>query len=361
MPQNPFESFEKVIDADELMDIAYRKGTHKSPSIPSTATSIMKAKRKEVSRVQNVTDYLLQRIKKIVQSVPNIDELHPFYKELSQLLVNNDLFKQNLGKLNGLIPVLEKLQSEAIRNINEQDSPNKCAKMRMQFFGRTSSILRKQNSTLNFLEEARISLKIIPTIDTALPSIVVAGYPNVGKSSLVTFLSTAKPEIADYPFTTKQIYIGVHHELNQNYKQFQIIDTPGILDRPMAERNEIEKQAILALRIVANIILYMIDPTGTCGYSVDNQIELFQEIKTEFIDKVKIPYIIVLNKMDFASDKEMKYVIDKLKLKKKEYVKTDAKLGGNMNELLDRILEIIKEFNLMPLDLSKFRENSSLK
>ena len=47
----------------------------------------------------------------IIQSVPNLDALHPFYQELSHLLVDKDKLKQNLGRLNGLIPVMQKLLS----------------------------------------------------------------------------------------------------------------------------------------------------------------------------------------------------------------------------------------------------------
>ena len=355
MPINPFESFSPVLDADTLLDIAFGKSTSKSPSIPKFANSIMKAKRKEVNRIQNVNGYLLKRIKQIIQSVPNLDEIHPFYQELSHLLVNKDFLRKNLGKLNGLIPVLNKLASDTIRKINYSETPNHCAIARRQYFGRTSSIFKKQVETFKFLESARLKLKKIPTIDTTLPSIVVAGYPNVGKSSLVSYISSARPEICEYPFTTKRIIIGVHMSESLGIKLFQMIDTPGILDRPMNQRNEIEKQSILAMRAISNIVVFVFDPTMSCGYSIDSQISLFNEIKSEFIDVIKVPYIILLNKIDIASPEEMLTVKEKLGLKDLNYVETNAKDGTNINVLIEKITEIIKMEGLFSLDFSHLR------
>ncbi|MHA1820668.1 MAG: NOG1 family protein [Promethearchaeota archaeon] len=348
MPKNPFENFHRVPSAEELINAAFHRAESKSASIPSQANSIMKAKRNEVKRVQNSNQYLIDRIKKIIKSVPNIDDLHPFYRDLAHLLVNNDELKRNLGKLNGLIPVLQKLEKQIIKRINEQTTPQNCAKIRRQYFARADSIIRKQQNTLEFLNDAREALKRIPTIDTSLPSVVVAGYPNVGKSSLVRSISSAKPEICEYPFTTKRIIIGVYRN-NLNVKLFQIIDTPGVLDRPMEKRNEIEKQSILALRIISNIIIFIIDPTETSGYSVDHQIALFNEIMENFISKIEIPYFILLNKMDLATKEQIDYVINKLKLDEDMYILTDAKNGQNIDKVISKITDIIKEYDLLPL------------
>jgi nucleolar GTP-binding protein len=353
--KNPFEDFYPVPNVNELLDIAFSRGTKKGASIPQRFDNVLRAKRNEVNRVQNVSEYIIERIIKIIQSVPNLDELHPFYQELSHLLVDKDKLKQSLGRLNGIIPVLQKLLSTKIREINKQETSSRCSTIRRQYYARVASILKDQNETLDYLEEARRKLKTIPVIDTELPAVVIAGYPNVGKSSLVKQISTAKPKIREYPFTTKEIIIGVYKKAN-GMKLFQIIDTPGILDRPMNARNEIEKQAILALRTISNIIIFIFDPTVTSGYSVDHQISLFHEILTEFIEKVSVPYILVFNKKDLASQEEVAYLKSKLPIDEdlKQFISTNAKDGDNMDELIDTILKLIKSLDLYELDLSKF-------
>jgi nucleolar GTP-binding protein len=101
----------------------------------------------------------------------------------------------------------------------------------------------------------------------------------VGKSSLVTAMSTATPEIAPYPFTTKGIIVG---HIEDDWRKYQIIDTPGLLDRSFEERNDIEKQAVLALRYLTNIMIFVLDPSETCGYSMEKQTALLESVQEGF-------------------------------------------------------------------------------
>ncbi|MFX0176797.1 MAG: GTPase, partial [Candidatus Hodarchaeota archaeon] len=207
-------------------------------------------------------------------------------------------------------------------------------------FGRISSILNKQNNNLEYLNNIRGKLREIPSIDYTLPMVVFAGYPNVGKSSLVKNISTNKKiEVQEYPFTTKQLILG-HLEIERRFDKIklQCMDTPGILDRPMSKRNNIELQAILALRLISDRIIFVFDPTPACGYSVDSQIELFNEVKENFSKEGKIEIIIVLNKKDLASSSEIDYLKNKLDLKQGEYYLTNALTGEN----LDQIISLLK-------------------
>jgi nucleolar GTP-binding protein len=164
-----------------------------------------------------------------------------------------------------------------------------------EIYGRVSSIIKQVDKNLLFLSNAQKILRTFPDIED-IPTVVIAGYPNVGKSSLIRQLSTAKPEIAQYPFTTKQIYVG-HIEKTVHYekKKYQIIDTPGLLDRPLSERNNIEKQAIAALRHLADLIVFVFDPSGTSGYQMNEQTLMLDDIKKLFSD---VPFILVENKLD---------------------------------------------------------------
>lgn len=68
--------------------------------------------------------------------------------------------------------------------------------------------------------------------------------------------------------------------------KWQVIDTPGVLDHPLEERNIIEMQAITALAHLRAAILYFIDVSERCGYSIAQQIKLYDSIKPLFINKV---------------------------------------------------------------------------
>jgi nucleolar GTP-binding protein len=74
--------------------------------------------------------------------------------------------------------------------------------------------------------------------------VAVVGYPNVGKSSFMNKVTRADVDVQPYAFTTKSLLVG---HADHRYLRWQVLDTPGILDRPLEERNTIEMQAVTAL------------------------------------------------------------------------------------------------------------------
>jgi nucleolar GTP-binding protein len=308
-----------------------------SAQVSKNAPILLKAKKKEFKRIKVATKELVEKILSIIKSVPIIDDLPDFYKELASLLVDVDELRLTLGKLNGILPILSKLERESSKKLSQIEAPRDADRIRRSAFGRISSIIRKQNKNLEYLNSIRGRLKEIPSIDDTLHCIVVAGYPNVGKSSFVKEISTNKKiEVQEYPFTTKKLIMG-HFDIEKRFDKIklQILDTPGILDRPMSKRNNIELQAILALRLISDLIFFMFDPTPACGYSIDSQLDLFYEVKNNFTKEREIQMVIIFNKMDLASPEEIRYLRDKLNITEKDYFLTNALSGENLEPLRD--------------------------
>lgn len=65
-----------------------------------------------------------------------------------------------------------------------------------------------------------------------------------------------------------------------------MVDTPGILDHPLEERNTIEMQAITALAHLRAAVLYVMDVSEQCGHTLQEQLELFNSIRPLFTNKV---------------------------------------------------------------------------
>jgi len=339
--KNPFNEFYHVPNSKELLDIAFKRGMKSSAQVSKNAPILIKAKKKESKRIKVAVDELMNRILKIIKMVPSIDDLPDFYKELASILVDIDKLKLSLGKLNGILPILSKLKREHLSQLRKIEFPKEGDRLRRAAFGRISSVIKKQDKNLKYLNDIRGDLRRIPTIDYTTPCIVVAGYPNVGKSSIVKHISTNKKiEVKEYPFTTKQLNMG-HLEIEGRFENIKIqcLDTPGILDRPMSKRNSIELQAILALRLISDLILFVFDPTPACGYDIASQIELFHEIKQNFSKEGKIEIIIILNKMDLAKDSEIVYLKEKLSLKDDEFYLTNSLSGEN----LDTLINVLKD------------------
>ena len=103
---------------------------------------------------------------------------------------------------------------------------------------------------------------------------------------------------------------------------------------PWAKRNNIELQAILALRLISDLIVFIFDPTPACGYKVDSQLELFHEIQDNFSKGGEIEITIVLNKMDLAKESEIAYLKEMLNLREEQIFLTNALTGENLDMLI---------------------------
>jgi nucleolar GTP-binding protein len=153
--------------------------------------------------------------------------------------------------------------------------------------------MRQVDKSLKYIETARWTMKQYPTLKTDLFTVAITGFPNIGKSTLLSKLTPAKPEIQNYAFTTKQI--------NQGYAMFgvrkvQFVDTPGVLDR--SKMNNIELQAFLVLKYLVNLVIYVIDLTEP--YPIKQQEELWKKLKEH--DK---PIIVYLSKADIIDEKSI--------------------------------------------------------
>jgi nucleolar GTP-binding protein len=254
---------------------------------------------REITRLQEFTKQVKTKLNDAVEQFPSIDRLHPFYLELAQILVGTDRLKQALGAVHNCKTPIDDITDKHLQALKLADDHRQMKKTRSAAKGRISSILRATAENLDFIIEAKKKLSQLPGIAPNIPSIVCAGFPNVGKSTLVRTVSTAEPEIAYYPFTTRKVIIGHLRIENQSV---QVVDTPGILDRPMTERNEIELQAITALKYLANVIIFMIDPSETCGWTFDQQVSLLNEVKKMFPLN---PLLIALNKIDITPPEQL--------------------------------------------------------
>lgn len=161
------------------------------------------------------------------------------------------------------------------------------------YYGRLSSFVREVDGDIEHLRAITEFLRDRPHLDPSAPTLVVAGFPNVGKSSLVARLSTARPKIADYPFTTLSIAVG-HADLG--FDRLQVLDTPGVLGR--AHRaNLAEEEATTAVGQAATVVLFVIDPTGASGYTLEEQEALLTRWREEY---PTLPIVDVETKSDLA-------------------------------------------------------------
>ncbi len=310
-----------VMNAEEILDKAFGRASKKKKESRDRVEERKKTASVKLNTVAHIIEDTLGRYE---DEFPTLETLPRFYFEIIDIIVGVDKLKNSLGSINWAKRKAKRVLMESAREVVSQEEVEDIEKIRKQAYARTDSFLDQVNDDLEFLEDARKKLNSLPDIRPEYPTVAVAGYPNVGKSELVSQISSGKPKVAVYPFTTKEVGIG-HFFLN--HRKCQLIDTPGILDRPKEERNDIEMQAVKALESLADLIVFLFDPSETCGYPMEQQEKLLKEIKTEFDD---IKLIEVENKSDLEKTSS-------------ERLKISALEGENLEELTQDIKEILDE------------------
>lgn len=279
-----------VLDAQGLLDKAFGRAAKATATGPDRQA---RARNLAIARLRTAGGSIESTLRGIVKGFPSLDRLPPFYRELVDLLVDEGRLKKHLGAADWAADRSAAIVKDYRRRIGAAQG-KAIGELRREAYGRLSSVVKQIGSDLDALADARRAMRKLPEIDPEVPTIVVAGYPNVGKSSLVRAVSSGRPKVADYPFTTKRVSVG---HIERGPYRYQVVDTPGLLDRPMERRNAMERQAIAALTHLAKGVLFLLDPTETCGYPLEDQRRLLEEIRTVFSS---VPLIVVANKADLG-------------------------------------------------------------
>ncbi|MFA6834082.1 MAG: GTPase ObgE [Bacteroidaceae bacterium] len=174
-----------------------------------------------------------------------------------------------------------------------------------------------------------------------LADVGLVGFPNAGKSTLVSAISAARPEIADYPFTTLEPNLGmVEH---RDGRSFVVADIPGIIEGASEGRG-------LGLRFLRHIernslLLFMI-PADSQDIKKEYRILLneLEQYNPEILDKQRV---LAITKSDLL-DEELMELIRTSRLPQIPYVFISAVTGYGIQELKDLLwTELNKESNLL--------------
>ena len=180
-------------------------------------------------------------------------------------------------------------------------------------------------------EEKSLSLELKLIADVGL-----AGFPNAGKSSILSAISGAKPKVAGYPFTTLTPNLGV---LAVDDAKVVIADLPGLIEGA----HEGKGLGLQFLRHVerTRILLHVID------LSQPDPVATFRALMNEFREYGagldKRPCIIIGNKIDIAgTDENSRALQNEAERLSAPYMAVSAIFGTNINELIRAIADLVR-------------------
>lgn len=277
--------FTHIRSYSELYESINRRLKKLKPQLGEQFSSLMKRK---LNYTYTTIHVELTRILKVLSELKS---QRAFYIELYRVFTgeNISVFENILKKS---IKQLRSIYNNILCEIDKsKDRSHEAYVMRIGV-ARMLSIYRRINRRVLKLREFLSELAKMPDVRGDYV-VVIAGLPQVGKSTLLSKLTNAKPEIGVYPFTTKTLIAG-HIDI-EHYGKIVLLDSPGVLDSPIEEKNIIEYKTILALRYLADHMIYMFDFTENFYYTPREQFNVFFSLKSVLGDK---PITVVLNKVD---------------------------------------------------------------
>ena len=185
-----------------------------------------------------------------------------------------------------------------------------------------------------FAHKGEMSEKLIVRMELkVLADVGIIGFPNVGKSTLISVISRAKPKIADYPFTTLTPNLGVVQSSDGYF--FTVADIPGLIQG--AHKGKGLGDAFLRHIERARILVHVLDvqEKGLMNKfnALNKELELYSDTLAQKYQ------VVVLNKIDLLTVAERKKIVDRLKKQFKEkkvrFFPTSAYQKKGINQLID--------------------------
>jgi GTP-binding protein len=183
----------------------------------------------------------------------------------------------------------------------------------------------------------RLELKLLADVG-------LVGYPNAGKSTLISRVSAAKPKIADYPFTTLQPNLGVVTVGDApNEESYVVADMPGLIDGAHLGAG----LGIQFLRHIerTRVLVHLVDVSDSSGRP--DPIEDFKVICTELENfghgLAEKPMIVVASKVDTANPEKLKKLTASAKRRKLEFHAISAVTGQGIEDLKWSLAKHVRE------------------
>ncbi|MDO8676969.1 MAG: GTPase ObgE [Acidobacteriota bacterium] len=202
-------------------------------------------------------------------------------------------------------------------------------------------------------EEFDLHLKLKLLADVGL-----VGYPNAGKSTLISVISAAKPKIADYPFTTLTPNLGV--VALSDDRSFVVADVPGLIEGAH-EGHGLGHQFLRHIERT-KVLVHLVDVSGASGR---DPVEDFDTIRRELdlynADLLKKPQLVAANKIDAVDEPKRVTALEKRAKKLKlPFFKISAVTGEGVKELVEASWPIIAEARAAEAAAVTFEDDQDL-
>ena len=269
-------NFPRIVKSKELLDNVITK-VRKIKDFQKNELS-----HKYISAYQiAITD----RLKGINDKLPDYEIKNEYYQMMFKNICSKSTMEKYKNHIVSTITVVNKISEQYKRLLLRMQSrrsskfdKDKFVRIKKEYVGRIASVIKNLDSTFSKLLDLEKEFARIASPDFNLGTIVLVGIPNAGKTTYLTKITEATPEINSYAFTTKALNIGFFKRRQDIY---QVIDTPGLIHTEFKDMNAIEKQAIAAIKAISDLIVFVYNPT----LNKEQQTDMLKTLKENNPDK----------------------------------------------------------------------------
>ncbi len=174
-----------------------------------------------------------------------------------------------------------------------------------------------------------------------LADVGLVGYPNAGKSTLISVISAAKPKIADYPFTTLTPNLGV--VALSGDRSFVVADVPGLIEGAH-EGHGLGHQFLRHIERT-KVLVHLVDVSGASGRDPVHDFETIRrELDLYNPELLRKPQLVAANKIDAVDEPKRVTALEKRAKKLKlRFFKISAVTGEGVKELVEAAWPIIAD------------------
>ncbi|CAJ0842284.1 17666_t:CDS:2 [Entrophospora sp. SA101] len=220
-----FKRIQPVPSANDFLDIVLSKTQRKTPTVIHKQYKITRIRQFYMRKVKFTQESFEEKLKNMLEEFPKLDDIHPFYSDLMNVLYDKDHYKLALGQINTARHLIDQVAKEYTRLLKFGDSLYRCKQLKKAALGRMATIMKRQKDSLAYLEQVRQHLARLPSIDPNTRTLLICGYPNVGKSSFINKVTRADVDVQPYAFTTKSLFVG---HMDYKYLRWQISEKDGV-------------------------------------------------------------------------------------------------------------------------------------